>query len=235
MAVSPPKEQFGKFVSNSIGDPYVDPGKYRLRSRSPVEQPFVSMHGHRTVKKSEYEHMSEKKLAPVVEQPRGLYNRKTSEPFTNLNQLGYSEDPYERKEDLARDEYARLNGKILHRGQPFSHVVRQHGTFYPNMLTFGTTKQFPEKRAPSQTQPLYGPFRKGDPAHVGYNKTFGGHGKSSELDYVEQCEQDPVRFHPSGSRQPVWRDTASMSKSMMSAPVHDNRRNVSHERSQIFG
>jgi hypothetical protein len=52
-------------------------------------------------------------LRPFVNRPGGAYNRKTSEPFTNLNGIGYSEDPYERKEDISREEYAKLNASIL--------------------------------------------------------------------------------------------------------------------------
>ena len=100
-----------------------------------------------------------------MERPSGFYNRKTSEPFTNLNQIGYSEDPYERKEDLLREEYARLNNLILKKNEPFSHVVRQHGTFYPNMITFGTNKTFAPKKLFEKSPPKYGPFKIGDPLH----------------------------------------------------------------------
>jgi len=55
------------------------------------------------------------------------------------------EDPYERKQDLNREEYARLNSKILHRDQPWNNTVRQRGTFYPNFSTYGTNITFPEK------------------------------------------------------------------------------------------
>jgi hypothetical protein len=30
----------------------------------------------------------------------GFYNRKTTEPFSSLNEIGYGLDPYERKQDL---------------------------------------------------------------------------------------------------------------------------------------
>jgi len=72
------------------------------------------MHGNRTVKKSEFPHMSERKPKNATPETKpGFYNRKTSEPFTNLNGIGYQLDPYERKQDLERDEYARLNSKIM--------------------------------------------------------------------------------------------------------------------------
>ena len=125
-------ETFGHFISNGIGDPYVDPGKYNLRgSSTAIKKPFVNMHGPRTVRKSEFEHQSPVRMTRTGEvqkgmsdTKRGFYNRKTTEPFTSLNGVGYVEDPYERKEDLGRDDYARLNSKIMYRGQPFSHVVR---------------------------------------------------------------------------------------------------------------
>lgn len=72
------------------------------------------MHGNRTVRNSEFEHINEDKQKPAkaTDKP-GFYNRKTYEPFTNLNKIGYQEDPFERKEDLSREDYAGLNGKIL--------------------------------------------------------------------------------------------------------------------------
>lgn len=77
---------------------------------------------NRTVKKSEFEHMSsasEPVDTSTLASKRlgGFYNRRTSEPFTKV--IGYAEDPYERKEDLGRDEYARLNSKIMYKNQPF--------------------------------------------------------------------------------------------------------------------
>lgn len=145
------------------------------------------------MKKAEFDYLitSDNKgsnaLSPFVNRPSGFYNRKTSEPFTNLNQIGYVEDPHERKQDLLREEYARLNKKILNKNEPFSHVVRQHGTFYPNFITFGTNKHFPEKKPNDLSPPKYGPFKRGDMMHTGYNKTIG-HGNSTEEVYVEERE-----------------------------------------------
>ncbi len=66
-------------------------------------------------------------------------------------------------------------------------MVRQHGTFIPNILTFGTTKSFPEKAADPKFVPKYGIWNRGDPAHTGFNKTIGGHsGRSTEYQYVEE-------------------------------------------------
>ena len=38
-------------------------------------------------------------LIPFCKRPGGFYNRKTTEPFTDLNGIRYQEDPYERKQD----------------------------------------------------------------------------------------------------------------------------------------
>jgi len=155
------KESFTRHINNSVGDPFQEPGTFNktLRDTSPPLRaasvthytPFKTQ-GNRTVKKSEFgyndataEPKGSHALRPFANRPGGFYNRKTAEPFTNLNRIGYSEDPHERKEDINREEYARLNSQILRKDEPFSHVVRQHGTFYPNIMTFGTTKSFAEK------------------------------------------------------------------------------------------
>lgn len=170
MVVNPCKNAnatFGTFISNSIGDPYVDPGNYKLRTRGSFEKPFISMHGERLVNHSEFSHMHNGSVRKVSESKPNFLNRKTTEPFTNLNKIGYVEDPHERKEDITREMYSLNNSKILLRNQPFSHVVRQHGTFYPNMLTFGTSKDFPKKNLKTIDPPHYGAWKRGDLAHTG--------------------------------------------------------------------
>jgi hypothetical protein len=37
---------------------------------------------------------------------------------------------------------------------------------------------------------LFGSFKRGDPAHIGHNKTFGGNGRSTEYNYIEEREED---------------------------------------------
>lgn len=117
MTVNPCKkanETFGSFISNSIGDPYVEPAKYHLRSNSFAEKPFINMHGNRTVAKSEFVHMHNgRPRVHTPEKAKGVHIKKDPEPFTNLNNVGYTEDPYERKEDIIRDEYSLNNSKIL--------------------------------------------------------------------------------------------------------------------------
>lgn len=54
-----------------------------------------------------YEPKGSTALKPHVDRLTGFYNRKTPEPFTNLNTIGYQCDPYERKEDMIKEDYAR--------------------------------------------------------------------------------------------------------------------------------
>ena len=72
--------------------------------------------------------------------------------------------------------------------------MRQRGCFYPNFTTYGTNITFPKKTPEPKKQPLFGPFKKGDPLHTGYNKTIGGHGRTSEDAYMEEMEQDLVQY-----------------------------------------
>lgn len=61
------------------------------------------MHGPKTVKTSEFDYKfsndtkGSKALTPFVKRVSGFYNKKTTDPFTSLNGIGYKEDPYERK------------------------------------------------------------------------------------------------------------------------------------------
>jgi hypothetical protein len=50
---------------------------------------------------------------------------------------------------------------------------------------------------PVKKPALFGPFKRGDPAHVGYNKTFGGNGRSTEYNYIEEREEDSVMYRKS--------------------------------------
>ena len=59
----------------------------------------------------------------------GFYNRKTSEPFSTLTQIGYEIDPYERKQDQLRKTQLEFDSKIIDKAHPFKNSVRQHGTF----------------------------------------------------------------------------------------------------------
>lgn len=108
---------FGKFESNAIGDPYVDPGKYHLRKDGAAPsgtgsgafgnsiggatshmKPFGPSGSNKTVRHSEFEHKHNgPPPRPQIESKPGFMNRKTAEPFTSLNKIGYGTDPYENK------------------------------------------------------------------------------------------------------------------------------------------
>lgn len=123
------KETFGKFQSNALGDPYQDPGQYILRkpranSQNARIKPFTTC-SNKKVRTSEFQWKPEGPPArPVPESAPRFATRVKADPFTSLNKLGYSEDPYERKQDQGRDEYAKQNSLIIHRDQPWSNTVR---------------------------------------------------------------------------------------------------------------
>lgn len=131
---------FEPLRSNAVGDPYVDAGQYDLRKGGPRgagtgcvnsmgsggSPPMHSVHSgmkpfgfsgsNKLVRKSEFEHMHNGPAGPKnPEKLRGFMTTKTPEPFTNMNTMGYSLEPYERSQDLARTDYAKQNNSILHR------------------------------------------------------------------------------------------------------------------------
>ena len=120
------KATFGKFQSNALGDPYQDPGKYNgsLRGSSTPQKPFLTA-SNKKVRKSEFEYMPQGPAQRVMPESAPRFaTRVKAEPFTNLNKMGYSEDPFEHKQDDGRNEYAKQNGRIIHRDQPWSNTVR---------------------------------------------------------------------------------------------------------------
>ena len=131
---------FEPIKSNAVGDPYVDAGQYDLRKPGPRgagtgcinslgagsavpdhsvhsgKKPFGFSGSNKLVRKSEFEHMHNGPSAKKIpESKKGFYTSNTPEPFTQLNTIGYAIDPYERKQDLARTDYAKQNNSILHR------------------------------------------------------------------------------------------------------------------------
>ena len=110
--------------------------------------------------------------------------------------------------------------------------MRQRGTFYPNFTTYGTNIAFPEKPREVKKEPLFGAFRKGDPLHTGHNKCLGGNGRTTEDQYIEQMEEDPVKYRKNVS-QSVWRGVSG-GQSMMNATTMNNARNINRERASIF-
>ena len=141
------RETFGRFQSNALGDPYQDQGSYNASLRSPTRtikpKPFVTS-GNKLVRKSEFAYIPIGPPArPTPETAPRFATRVKAEPFTQFSRIGHTLDPYERKQDMGRDEYAKQNNQIMHRNQPWSNTVRQRGCFYPNITTFGTNIKFP--------------------------------------------------------------------------------------------
>lgn len=121
-------ETFGKLITNAKGDPYVDPGNFNKSLRGSSSRPQtakpsfkMSFPSARKVKHSEFEHFDGKdphgsySLNPFVQKQSGFYNRKSTQPFTSLNGIGYNEDPYERQQDQEREEYAKQNDRIMYK------------------------------------------------------------------------------------------------------------------------
>jgi len=70
-------------------------------------KPFTTC-SNKKVRKSEFEYMElGPQTRPTPESKPRFSTRVKPEPFTNLNKIGYVEDPYERKQDLIREEYAK--------------------------------------------------------------------------------------------------------------------------------
>ena len=109
------KETFGKFQSTGIGDPYVDAGQYIMRkpdnrsaSQITKAKPWVQSGSNKKVRKSEFSYVPHGPPArPKPESKPRFSTRVKAEPFTNQNNLGYAEDPYERAQDMERVEYAK--------------------------------------------------------------------------------------------------------------------------------
>ena len=232
------KETFGKFQSNALGDPYIDPGQYIMRKPRATStdqkprQPFITC-SNKKVRKSEFEYMPlGPPKRPVPESAPRFQTRVKAEPFTSLNKMGYSEDPYEHKQDDGRNEYARLNSKILHRDQPWSNTVRQRGCFYPSFTTYGTNITFPDKKKEVKKPPIFGPFKQGDPLHTGHNKCIGYRNGTSEEQYIEEMETDPVQYRKNVTTN-VWKSVTN-GQSMMNSTTLNNARNIGRERGNIF-
>lgn len=80
---------------------------------------------------------------------------------------------------------------------------------------------------------MFGPFKHGDPLHTGHNKCIGGHGRTTEDAYVEEVEEDPVKYQKN-VKKPIWRDPTN-DLTMMNATVANNLRNINKDRALVFG
>jgi len=86
---------------------------------------------------------------------------------------------------------------------------------------------------PKREPPLFGPFRHGDPAHKGYNKTIG-----KNWAYIEDPLVDTVKYHPnntfssSGKNgeaiQAYWKGPTNGVATPIKT-IHDNYRNSAKE------
>jgi len=147
---------FGKFTSNAIGDPYIEPNQYHMRrgdnpgirAKSTIggttahNKPFGS--GGATVQRKQdtFGKFTSNAIGDLYKNPGQQPHRDdgktgigakalagagtgraagTKGGFSTTKNPGsfqtdkYAEDPYERKQDLEREEYAKNNGTILHR------------------------------------------------------------------------------------------------------------------------
>ena len=113
---------------------------------------------------------------------------------------------------------------------PWSNTVKQRGCFSPEILTYGTSRNFPEKLKPLIPPPLYGVFKAGDPLKTGPNKCIGGRQGTTEEKYMEEREpMFPLSPHRPRLAKP-WRNV-SQPKSMVNTTTLNNFRNINMERS----
>ena len=70
-------------------------------------------------------------------------------------------------------DYQRRAALILDKSKPYTTSVFQHGCFDPHRKTFGADGNFPEKPKYKVKPPSFGPFKIGNLAKNGYNKTIG--------------------------------------------------------------
>ena len=142
-------DTFNKLQSNAVGDEYIDPGQYYLRGgagkRSISSKNFKPNGGHKLVNNSEFVHMKEFniKQAGPRNTPINFMSRSTYDSFQK--KLTYTEDAYERKEDMRKLDYQRRAALILDKGQPYTTSVFQHGNFDPHRKTFGVDRTFVDK------------------------------------------------------------------------------------------
>jgi len=83
----------------------------------------------------------------------------------------YTEDAYERSEDMRKLDYQRRTALVL--DGAFKNSVKQDGCFDPMRKTYGSDGNFPMKQTPLKPREAYGAFRIGNLAKIGYNKTLG--------------------------------------------------------------
>jgi hypothetical protein len=140
------KDTFEKvFKSNAVGDEFIDPGQYFLRKADNTKlyrnsvivggpaahtTNFKSSGGNKLVRKSEFEHLHNgPPPRPASTLKKNFLTRFTAETFQS--KIMYTEDLYETKEDLTKQDYVNRRNQILAIERPYTTTVKQHGTFYP--------------------------------------------------------------------------------------------------------
>jgi len=83
------------------------------------KKPFKSMSANKLIKHAEFKYREstmERKgssaLLRLVDRPSGFYNIKCALP---LKKVDYQIDPYERKEDMLKQEYVNDSSKVLYK------------------------------------------------------------------------------------------------------------------------
>lgn len=113
------KDLFEKYLkSNAVGDEFVDPGQYFLRKpdrpnpKNAVNvgasvshlSPFKYSGANQLVRHSEFKHHHNgPPPRPAVELKKNFVTRFTPDPFQKV--IPYTEDLYETKEDLIKEDY----------------------------------------------------------------------------------------------------------------------------------
>lgn len=92
--------------------------------------------------------------------PINFLARSTAEGFQKKYQ--YTEDAYERKEDMRKLDYQRRAALILDKSKPYTTAVYQHGTFDPFRKTYTNQGGFMSQPQRKQDPPQFGPFRIGN-------------------------------------------------------------------------
>lgn len=119
--------------------------------------------------------------------PVNFKSRKTSESFQK--KVVYTEDAYERKEDMRKLDYQRRAALILDKNKAYTTSVKQHGTFDSFRKTYGNDGDFPAKPKYVVKPPAFGPFKIGNLPKQGYNKTIG-----PNAPYYEDPLEDNVAY-----------------------------------------
>lgn len=98
---------------------------------------------NKLVRHSEFEHKPNgPPPRPTPNLKKNFLTRFTYETFQK--KIPYTEDLYENKEELIKQDYINRRNQILQPNRPYTTTVKQHGTFYNEKLTYGLDREFPE-------------------------------------------------------------------------------------------